>query len=219
MLHRNRASIPGPVVERLSTYRRLLRQWLTSDRSRIYSHELAALEGITAAQVRRDLMTIGYTGSPARGYDVAGLVQRIDQLLGCGSAEGIALVGVGHMGAALLDHLSDRHPEHAIVVAFDIDADKVGREIRGCQCLAAASMEEVLRERRIRVAIIAVPAAKAQEIAERLVQAGVRGLLNLAPVRLRVPEGVHVEDVDIAVSLEKVTFFARAAGPPAEVTT
>ncbi len=214
---RHSDQIPGPVIERLSTYRRHLRQWLAGGRNRIYSHQLADLEGVTAAQVRRDLMTIGYTGSPARGYDVAGLVQRINDLLDAGRPEGIALVGIGQMGRALLDHFRERHPEHAIVVAFDTDARKVGREVDGCRCHPAAEMEEIVHQRQISVAIIAVPAAAAQDAADRLVRAGVRGLLNLAPVRLRVPAGVHVEDVDIAVSLEKAAFFARANLRGAEV--
>jgi redox-sensing transcriptional repressor len=204
------------MVERLSSYRRHLRHWLTERRERIYSHELGALIGSTAAQVRRDLMTIGFTGSPARGYDVHGLVQRISSLLTPSSDESMILVGVGHLGRAVLRYLRTTHPELPIAAVFDVASDKIGRIIDGCRCYAAAEIESTLRSAPALVGILTVPGEAAQSVAEQLIRAGVRGLLNFTPVRLHAPPDVYVEDVDISTSLEKVAFFARANPSRAE---
>jgi redox-sensing transcriptional repressor len=202
--------LPVRMVERLSGYRRHLRFWLGEARDRIYSHELGALVGSTPAQVRRDLMTIGFTGSPARGYDVAALVEKIGTLLDPPGHERMVLVGLGYLGRAVLRYISTTHPELPIVAAFDVAPDKVGRVIDGCRCYASAEIEDVLGEAGALVGIIAVPPEAAQGVADHLVQAGIRGLLNFTPVRLQVPPEVTVEDVDISVSLEKVAFFARS---------
>lgn len=211
--------IPVRVVERLIAYRRRLRAWFADGKARIYSHELANLEGVTPAVVRRDLMTIGYTGSPARGYDVAGLIEKVGQVLDPPAPEGIALVGVGSLGRAILNYFSGAHPELPIVAAFDVDLGKVGRIINGCPCHSINDIEAVLRAGSLRTAILAVPADAAQHVAERLTRAGARGLLNFTPVRLRVPPEVYVEDVDIAVLLEKVVYFARSEDRRLEAQT
>ncbi len=201
--------IPTKVIERLSSYRRHLRCWQAEGKHRIYSHELAALQGVTPAQVRRDLMTIGYTGSPAKGYDVDGLIEHVSQLLDPKTAGEAVLVGVGHLGRAILDYFTGRHPGHRIVAAFDTAPDKVGRVMHGCHCYNVSEMPDLLRRQPVAVGIIAVPAEAAQEVADQLIKLGVSGLLNFAPTRLRVPTDVYVEDVDIALSLEKVAFFAH----------
>jgi redox-sensing transcriptional repressor len=212
-------AIPVPVVERLSMYRRQLNRWLGEGRARIYSHELAALVAGTPAQVRRDLMTIGYSGSPARGYDVAGLVAKISTLLDAPAKQGVILIGVGYLGRAVLKYLNGMHPELPIVAAFDVAPDKVGRMIDGCRCYATNELDTVLKQQAVSAAIIAVPVDAAQDVADRLVAAGVRGLLNFSPVRLHLPPDVYVEDVDISASLEKVVFFARTQTNPTEIET
>ncbi|HBO44803.1 MAG TPA: redox-sensing transcriptional repressor Rex [Planctomycetaceae bacterium] len=199
-------------VERLIAYRRHLRQRLMQGCDRIYSHDLAKPEGVTPAQVRRDLMTIGYTGSPARGYDAKGLITHISSLLDARSVGGFALVGVGHLGRAILDYLARQHPEYK-VAAFDVNPDKAGGVTHGCRCYMLDEMKQVLTQQSMRVGIVTVPADAAQDAATRLVEAGVCGLLNFAPVRLRVPARVYVENVDIALRLEKVAFFALASRP------
>jgi redox-sensing transcriptional repressor len=197
------------MVERLIAYRRHLRRLLAEGRMRIFSHELAALDAVTPAVVRRDLMTIGYAGSPARGYDVSGLVEKIGSLLNPSQDDGIALVGAGSLGRALLNHFGAAQPEFRVSALFDVAPERVGQVIEGFHCHHAADIEDMLRKRPAAVGIIAVPANVAQDVAERLVHAGVRGLLNFSPARLHVPPEVYVEDVDIAVSLEKVAFYSR----------
>jgi redox-sensing transcriptional repressor len=210
--------LPQKLIERISAYRRQLARILVEGKDRIYSHELAALEGATAAQVRRDIMTIGYTGSPAKGYDVAGLISRINDVLDPHphDEEGLALVGVGQLGKALLAYLAGAPHNQKVVAAFDVDPEKTGRVIHGCRCYGLDEIERVVAAEHVRVGVITVPATAAQQVADRLVRAGVGGLVNFAPARLRVPPQVYVEDVDISVLLEKVAFLARTAAAKRE---
>lgn len=203
-------AVPDRVVGRLSLYRRLLERFLEAGVKNIFSHQLAGASGCTAAQVRRDLMGIGYSGgNPKRGYDVAKLIVSIGRFLGHDETMAVALVGVGNLGRALMAFCSRRHPRLPLVAAFDKDPQRVGRVIHGCRCYGMEELDAVIAERGVRLAIITVPADSAQEVADRLVQAGVRGLLNFAPVPLRVPPEVYVEDVDMTRSLERVAFFVK----------
>jgi redox-sensing transcriptional repressor len=208
----NMAVIPEKTIGRLSLYRRILGRLLTERRSHLHSHDLASLSGSTAAQVRRDLMTIGYSGSPARGYDVQGLIRLIDEMLDGPEVMPIGLVGVGNLGRAVLTYFSGRRPNLKIVAAFDDDPDKVGRLVGGCPVHRVSEVERVVREERIRIGVVAVPAEVAQKVADLLVAGGVRGILNFAPVALRVPRNVHVEDQDLTMSMDKVAYYART-GP------
>lgn len=196
-------------IGRLSLYRRLLRDLLADGEQYIYSHQLAAMAGGTAAQVRRDIMAIGYTGSPVRGYDIEQLLQSIGNFLDASQTQNVALVGVGNLGRALLAYFVGRHATLSIVAAFDSDPGKANRVIHGCRCYPIDDLKEVAVANDIRLGIIAVPAAEAQSVSNLLCQAGVRGLLNFAPVRLWVPEHVYVENLDVTMSLEKVAYFAR----------
>ena len=196
-------------VARLCLYRRLLRELQPLGIRSIYSHDLAGKAGATAAQVRRDLMGIGFSGTPRRGYEVEGLANALADYLDAPSSEGIALVGVGRLGRALLDYAVGRHPKLHIAAAFDNDPSKVGRVIADCRCYDIDDSQRVIPEQGIRMAIIAVPASEAQAAATRVVDQGVRGLINFSPVRLHVPAGVYVDNVDVTVSMEKMSFFTR----------
>ena len=209
-------AVSDRTIGRLSLYRRILQLLQAEDVRSVFSHQLAAMAGCTAAQVRRDLMAVGYVGSPARGYDVSGLMESIRDFLDVPGGQRVALAGVGNLGKALLTYFAGRRPSLQIAVAFDSDAYKVNRVIHGCRCYPIESVAEVLKARDIRVAIISVPAPAAQQVADALVQAGVRGILNFAPTRLRVPPNVWVEDIDMAVALEKVAYFARRGAAPAD---
>lgn len=196
-------------IGRLSLYRSLLNRLLREGVGNLYSHELAALAGGTPSQVRRDLMATGYTGSPTRGYAIRELIESIGRFLDARKGDNVALVGVGNLGRAVMAFFTGRRPNLKVVAAFDSDPYKVGRVIHGVRCHPMEDLERVLREEEIRVAILTVPAVEAREVATRLTRAGVRGILNFAPVRLRVSRGVFVEDVDVTMSLEKVAFFSR----------
>jgi len=196
-------------VGRLSLYRRILLGLRASGVLSIFSHDLAAAAGGTAAQVRRDLMAIGYSGSSARGYDVGELATSIGALLDTEQGRRVALLGIGNMGRALLAYFAGRRPKLAIVAAFDTDETKVNRVIHGCRCYPMSELERVCAEDHITLGVIAVPQGAARESADRLARCGVTGILNFAPVALQVPEGVYVEDIDLIMSLEKVAFFGR----------
>lgn len=202
-------TLPESVVARLSDYRRHLQPWPGEGRPRVFSHELAELVGVTAAQVRRDLMTIGFTGSPAKGYEITPLLEKIGGILGPMGDETMTIVGVGHLGRALLNYFESRRPEVHVSSAFDLDPSVIGSEIARCPVYHLDQLERVLAEHPALVGVVAVPRDQAQAVADRLVATGVSGLINFAPVRLRVPEGLFVEHMDIATSVEKAMFFAR----------
>lgn len=204
--------VPERTLERLSLYRRLLNVLQEEGTRYVFSRELAKAAGRTAVQVRRDLMAVGASGSPSHGYEVSGLIKRIRRFLDKPGGQNVALVGAGNLGKALLAYFTGRRPNLKIVAVFDTDPTKANRMIHGCRCYAPDRTAEVVKAKNIEVAIIAVPAQAAQEVADRLVAAGVTGILNFAPALLRVPRGVYVEDLDMIISLEKVAYFSRRSG-------
>jgi redox-sensing transcriptional repressor len=159
-------------------------------------------------------MTINCTGSPSKGY-------RVDQLIACLSGEldhpagqSVALVGIGNLGRALITYFHGRREKLAIMAAFDREPEKVNRIFHGCHCYPLDELEAVLSRDDIRAGIIAVPATEAQPVAERFVAAGVKGIVNYAPVPLRVPEDVYLEEQDMTTALERAAYFARKRPPP-----
>jgi redox-sensing transcriptional repressor len=202
--------MPSPkTIGRLSLYRRLLYSLVESGTENVHSHQLAALAEVTAAQVRRDLMAVGCPGTPRLGYNVRRLIGAIGGLLDAPKKQEVALVGIGNLGRAILAYFPGRRPNLEIVAAFDTDPAKVNRTLHGCRCYPVEKLHEVVRDKNLRVAIVAVPASEAQQIANLLVRAGVRGIVNFAPVPLHAPPHVYVDSMDMTMSLEKVAFFAR----------
>jgi redox-sensing transcriptional repressor len=201
--------ISGKTIGRLSLYRRLLNDLAEEGVASIYSHDLAALAGVTAAQVRRDIMNIGATGNPNRGYDIANLVQGIAHFLDAPDGQTVALVGVGNLGRALLAFFAGRRPKLSIVASFDSDPAKFGRVIHGCPCYPIDQIREIAEKYAIRIAALCVPAGDAQKVAVKLADAGFKGILNFAPVPLHLPRSVYVEQIDMTMSMEKVAYYAR----------
>ena len=200
--------IPVNTLGRLSLYRRLLLEQLAAGARQVYSHQLASLAVSTAAQVRRDLMTIGFTGSPRKGYGIQELVEAINAVLARSVDTSVALVGVGNLGRAILAYYGNRQPIR-FAAAFDRAPEKTGRILHGCRCYPVEQLAEVIAREGIHVGVIAVPAGEAQAVADQLVLAGVKGILNFAPVRLRVPAGLYVENVDLMMALDKVAYYAH----------
>ncbi len=196
-------------VGRLSLYRRILHELAAEGVFSVYSHQLAAKAGETSQLVRHDLMAIGYRGKSTTGYDVHALSESIREFLDAETEEKVALVGVGNLGRALLSFFTTRHYNHVIAAAFDSDPGKHGRIVVGCRCHPMECLERIIREECIRLAIIAVPVREAQSVAMRLVDAGIAGILNFAPTLLHLPEKVMVEDIDMTMSLERLSFFTR----------
>ncbi len=206
------SAIPVNTIGRLSLYRRLLQEQIAGGGRQIYSHQLARLAVTTAAQVRRDLMTIGFGGSPRRGYAMLDLVEAINAVLARSVETAVALVGVGNLGRALLAYYANRQPVR-FAAAFDRAPEKTGRVLHGCRCYPPEQMASVIAQEGIHVGVIAVPASEAQSVADLLVFAGVRGILNFAPVRLHLPAGMYVENVDLMMALDKVAYYAHDTGP------
>lgn len=206
-------AIPANTVERLSLYRRLLEAWLEKGTTSLYSHQIASMACVTPAQVRRDLMAIGYTGSPSKGYSVDALEESIGLFLGSDRVRKIALVGMGNLGRALTTYFTSRVPRFRMAAAFDTDQRKTGRMIAGCMVYGIEEIPRIIPAEGIRTAVLALPVDSAQDMADRLVNAGIKGILNYAPVPLRLPADVFLENRDVTASLEKVAFFS---GQPRE---
>jgi len=207
-------------VQRLSRYRRVLTDLQRTGTTSIYSHQLAHLAGVSAAQVRRDFMVIGYSGSPNRGYQLDTCLASIEDLLDGTTRQDVAIVGLGRLGQSILAHFAGRRPLLRIAAGFDTNPALIGTSVEGCPVHALADLETVVRQKGIRVAIIAVPPENAQATADSLVRAGVRSIVDFTAVPLRVPEKVFVRHMDITSALETAAFFARQEGEVApEVDT
>jgi redox-sensing transcriptional repressor len=199
--------IPAKVVERLSLYHRILSDMKSRGTGRFFSHELAALAHETPATVRRDLMATGSEGSPSKGYSVSSTDRAIGHILHGFRTHQVALVGIGKLGRSLLDHFEGCRAALEIGFAFDVQPAKLGLLPNGTQVLSMDLLEHTLEAHCIRVAILATPASAAQEVADRLVKAGVRGILNFTHGLLIVPDHVFVEEIDLVAALEKVAHF------------
>ncbi len=196
-------------VERMSLYRRLLLRLREEGHTVVFSHQLCVPAGVTPAQVRRDIMQLGCSGVPHAGYKIKELLSAIAETLDAPQSQRAVLVGVGHLGLALLTHFSGRWRWLHIHAAFDVNPAKHGAIVRGCNCYGIEELPRIVREWRVQVGIIAVPVDTAQSVATMLCEAGITGLLNFAPLRLQVPDEVYVENVDLTTSFEKVAYFAR----------
>ena len=198
--------ISDSTVRRLSVYLRLLRELIEEDREVVSSRELAERSGTTSAQVRKDLSLFGSFGKRGRGYTVPELEASLRGILGLGRRWRVGLVGVGKIGSALLGYEDLTRRGFDVVAAFDNDAAKIGRTVFGVEVSALAELEPIVREREVEMAILATPPEAAQEVADRLVRAGVRGLLNFAPVKLDAPDEVAVRSMDVALEMEGLSF-------------
>jgi redox-sensing transcriptional repressor len=202
-------NIPAPAVRRLSLYLRQLEALWRSDHRTVSSKQLGTALKLTDAQVRKDLAYFGQFGHPGIGYNVEELIARIRRILGTDRTWNVLLVGAGHLGMALSAHRGFNRKGFRIVAVFDTDRAKIGQAVpslEGVRIQPIAEIGTAVRDKDIRLAIIAVPAEAAQDIADRLLAAGIRGLLNFAPVSLDVRSAVAVSSVDLAVQLEQLSF-------------
>jgi redox-sensing transcriptional repressor len=195
-----------PTIGRLSLYLRLLMELSGQGVETVSSEDLAARSGTTAAQVRKDLSLFGSFGKRGLGYSVAELERRLREILGLERRWSVALVGAGRIGAALFGYENFRRQGFLIEAVFDANPDKVGQRWNGLVVEPDSAMEKIVTDRGIEIAVIAVPAESAQRVADRLVAAGVRGVLNFAPTRLDLPGDVEVKSVDMALEMEGLSY-------------
>lgn len=201
--------LPGKTVERLSEYRRTLLECLNEKRNFIFSHDLAARLHITAVQVRRDLMLIGYSSVLRKGYDVRELIDTIGKIIDSEQSVNVAVIGIGNLGRAVAGYFKGKRSKLNLVASFDTDPQKVNKVISGVKCYPYNEIERITKEMDIRIAILTVPPDFAVEIAEEAVRFGIKGILNFTTIPLNVPSGVYLEEYDMITSIEKVAYFVK----------
>lgn len=202
-------SIPVKTIERMSLYRRVLNRLIEANRETIFSYELASLINRTAAQVRRDFMEIGQRGNPKKGYNILQLRDALNELMIEPEGQKIALVGIGNLGRAVLSYFMGRSPNLTIAAAFDNDVNKINRVTAGCKCYNITEMDRIIKEEKITIGIMTVPLTSAQLIADMLVSAGIKSIVNWAPIHLEVPKNIFLENRDITMSIEKAAYYAK----------
>jgi redox-sensing transcriptional repressor len=204
-----RPEIPRKAIYRLSVYLRCLVRLKQNSIHTVSSEALARAARVKSTQLRKDLTYFGQFGTRGLGYDVEQLRQMISDVLRTNSLQPVILVGVGNLGLALLSYLGFALEGFEIIAAFDIDTQRkrnkqVTQPIHGMDKLA-----EVTSERGVKMAILTVPAAEAQEVTNTLVECGITGILNFAPIVLQVPDDVIVNDVNLAIELENLSYFIQ----------
>ena len=197
---------PKPVVNRLSLYLRELQHLVRDGLETTSSTRLGSLLGFTDAQVRKDLAYFGQFGYPGVGYRCEELIHEIKRILGTDRAWPVVMVGAGNLGRALLKYKGFQQQGFHVVVAIDVDETKVGLTIDGIPIVHLDQLPEIVKQKGIRLAILAVPSTEAQLVADRLVMAGIEGILNFAPVTVSVPKQVNLKGVDLAIQLEQLSF-------------
>ncbi|MCF8230112.1 MAG: redox-sensing transcriptional repressor Rex [Bacteroidales bacterium] len=198
--------LPGKTVQRLSRYRRILYKYRYLEEPYIFSHDLARLLNINPVQVRRDLMLIGGSGNHRKGYHVKELMQLIGEKIDSEKGRKIILVGIGKLGQAIAEYLSDREMFQDIIALFDIDPVKVGKTMYDIPCFDIRDLSQMIKKKKVSIAILTVPSDYAVTIAELLIDSGIEGILNFTSVRLNTPENVFVQDFDIITSLEEMSY-------------
>jgi redox-sensing transcriptional repressor len=204
-----RPEIPRKAIYRLSVYFRCLQRLKTNGITTVSSEALAKAAGVKSTQLRKDLTYFGQFGTRGLGYDVEQLSQMISDLLGRTRLQPVVLVGVGNLGLALLTYRGFAKEGFEIVAAFDLDAarkrgKKVPLPVHGMD-----KMAEVITGQSVKMAILTVPVSAAQEVANALIQLGVTGILNFAPIVLDTPEDVTVNNVNLAIELENLSYFVQ----------
>lgn len=201
--------LPERTIGRLSEYRRTLLNCLADGKTHIYSHELANLHNITAVQVRRDIMLIGYSTTLKKGYDVKALIDVIGDIIDTELGLNAAVIGIGNLGRAITTYFNGKRTKLKIAATFDTDPAKTNRVISGVKCYAMSDLDKIVREQDISIGILTVPPENAASVAESLIMAGIKGILNYTSTPLNVSPNVYLEEYDMITSIEKVAYFVK----------
>jgi redox-sensing transcriptional repressor len=202
----DRPKIPKPTARRLSLYLRELETLKEAKLASINSNQLGKALGLTGAQVRKDFATFGTFGRPGVGYTIEPLCDRLRQIMGTDRTWDVAVVGAGKIGQAISAYPKFIDRGFRVVAVFDSNPQIIGTEVANHVVRPVADMTRIIPLRNIKLAILSVPVDVAQNLADRLVASGVTGILNFAPIRLKVPDGVGVSSVDFSRSLEQLAF-------------
>ena len=210
-------SIPEATVGRLPVYLRALVDLAEAGAGTVSSDELAGAAGVNSAKVRKDLSHLGSYGTRGVGYDVAYLIHQIRRELGLTQDWAIVIVGIGNLGQALANYGGFAERGFRVAALVDADPARVGERIGEIRVRPVDDLPRIVDELDVAIGVIATPAAAAQEVADRLVDAGVRSVLNFAPAMITVPPGVSVRKVDLAVELQILAFYEQRKATLAEV--
>lgn len=198
--------IAQPTVRRLSLYLRLLEEFDERGLATISSDELATLGGTRSAQVRKDLSVFGSFGKRGLGYAVPELIAELREILGLGRVWRVVIIGAGKIGTALAQYSGFRRRGFSVIAVYDNDPAKIGTQMPGLAVRDVSTLEHDAAREHPDIAVLAVPAERAQETAEHAVRAGITGILNFAPARIRVPRGITVQGVNMAAELEVLSY-------------
>jgi redox-sensing transcriptional repressor len=204
-----RPEIPRKTIYRLSVYLRCLQRLKSNAIRTVSSEALAKAAGVKSTQLRKDLTYFGQFGTRGLGYDVEQLAKMITDRLGTNSLQPVILVGVGNLGSALLAYRGFEKEGFEIVGAFDLVSDQKRAKENATPIYSMEKLREFVQARGVRMAILTVPATAAQEVTNALVQSGITGILNFAPIVLQVPEEVVVNNVNLAIELENLSYFIQ----------
>lgn len=196
-------------VHRFSLYLRHLQRFLREGLQTVSSVQLGEALGITDTQVRKDLAYLGNLGQPGIGYPAPELIDALRQRLGINRTWNTVVVGIGNLARALLRHRGFEQQGFRFVALFDADDTKVGHAVDGLEIHSVDNMPAVVARLRAELGVVAVPSEAAQSVADALVAAGIRGILNFAPTVLRLPPGVSLVTVDLAVQMEQLAFLVH----------
>jgi redox-sensing transcriptional repressor len=210
-------AIPEATVGRLPVYLRALVEIAEGGGTTVSSEHLAEAAGVNSAKLRKDLSHLGSYGTRGVGYDVAYLIHQVRRELGLTQHWPVVIAGIGNLGHALANYRGFAERGFLAAALVDADPEKVGEQIEGLAIRHIDELPEIVREHASAIGVISTPAVAAQDVADRMVAAGIRSILNFAPVVLAVPEGVSVRKVDLAIELQILTYYEQRKATLADV--
>lgn len=200
-------NIPNIIVSRLPVYLRALNHMQTQGQQTTSSQELGEFVNVSAAQIRKDLSQFGEFGKQGTGYNIVFLIKKLREILKVDRVWDVAVIGMGDMGHALARYQGFTNRGFRVAMVFDNNPALIGKEVGGFVIQDARAMVETIREAGIKIAMLTVPAAAAQEVANQLIEAGVKAILNYAPISLSVPADVKLQYTDPAIGLQRMTYY------------
>lgn len=203
----NTEKVPDIIVSRLPVYLRALQHMAENGITTTSSQELGDNVGISAAQIRKDLSQFGEFGKQGTGYHIPFLIERLCQILKVDRSWDVAVIGMGELGRAIVRYQGFSNRGFHVQMCFDSESAKIGQQIGEITIRDVKNLVKDVREAGIKVAMLCVPAAVAQGVTDQLIEAGVRGILNYAPVSLVVPKEVKVQYIDPAIGLQRITYY------------
>ncbi|HAV78907.1 MAG TPA: redox-sensing transcriptional repressor Rex [Anaerolineae bacterium] len=203
----NADKIPDIIIGRLPIYLRALQRLAEKGTQTTSSQELGEMIGISAAQIRKDISQFGEFGKQGTGYSIPFLIERLQTILKVNRVWDVIIVGMGDIGHGLARYNGFGNRGFQVTMLFDNDPDKVGQTINDLEVFSISGMTEKIKHNKVKIAIVSVPAAVAQTVTDQLVKAGVKAILNYAPIHLNVPKDVQVQHIDPATHLQRMTYY------------